>query len=349
METSEYLQTLVKKELIDVLAFQQEQTDRVIQNSLKRNEYLKNILSQQNQIENQDFPDVPEKPAPELIDCFFDIRRQLQLSIRKRDRLLQIREKLQERINNANTILQNEKLEQNKRALNMFSPTVARLLNQQISNQPRNQKSRVTEATMFGKQLEVISALKQGSKPRQIGHISFDFDLNNRQINQKIKKNLTKNEHLIENITNNINNYLKNTNKLDIEIDQRKKDMESFKKFAETYYKSTNEIEKLKYTKLLQMMKSVTKQVQNERFNTLYDHLMAEKEMVDKQLAIRGTGDFETNILKSDIEFQNLYLGHLAAVAGKALSHISTEKEPIDPLEAMQAEIIKMEKNISSE
>ena len=307
------------------------------------NKALREKIEAYKSVQPKQFPQQPKQPSSELIERYYEARRRMCLMKRRRERLMLIQDKLEERIKNANEILRREQDEQKKRAVSLLSPTVARLRNLQTQQHPKTEKKRVIEISMFEKQLEAIGALKDGEKPRQIGAINYDFEKNIADTDRKIKSVQDKNQMLFENIVKKVNTYLHGADQLSKEIDQRKKDMASFQRFAEAYYNSINEIERMKYTKLLQLMKNVTKNSQVDRFQKLYEHLCAERKMIDEQLSLRGTGDFNTNLLKSDIEFQSIYLGHLSAIAGKALSHISTIKEPIDPLEEMQANIVQME------
>lgn len=348
METPNDFEAEIKKEINDAIKKQQSQIESVIKSSRERNSYLSQQLSNYTPVQPREFPDYPECPPRELIEQFYEARRQSLLAQKKKQSLLQIQNHLKERIANAEAILQKEKQESHYRAVVSLSPTAAELLKIKLPQAVRPSKTTIIESTIFEEQLDAIKALKEGISPRPYGEVKYDFDKELEQINEKIAKIKSKNNQLLLNITVSVNNFLQDSAALDNELAQREKDMLSFQKFAKTYYNSNNEIEKLKYTKLLNIIKTIRNNVQEKRFDELLAHLNAEKQMIDEQLSSFGAGDFETNSLKSEIEFQMLYLGHLTAIAGKALSNISTEKVPPDPVEEMQAEIMHMQHILSN-
>ena len=349
-ESQMNFKTQIKEEIKAAVDFQQSQMKSVIECSRRRNEYLEE-LSKFEGPEESDFPECPEHPPHELIEQYYESRRRYLLAGKNRDRLSQIQNQLSERIENAQSILEREQQEKNDRAIYALSPTVARLLGIQIpqnsSFMRNNNNGSNIEYTMLKDQLDAIADLKSGTSPRQYGEVKYDFDGEIDLLDREIKQIKSQNDLLLQEITTNINNFLQDSTAIQNELTQREKDVSSFQNFAKVYYNSINEIEKLKYTKLLQVMKAKRNDAQNERFDELITHLNQEREIIDKQLSSLGTSDFETIKLKSEIEFQMLYLGHLTAIAGKALSRISTENPPPDPVEEMRAEIIHMQHKLS--
>lgn len=345
MEEQNDYQALIKKEIKAAIDKQQSQMKSVIQCTRKRNEYLSQQISNYKKSIAQplNFPKPPDHPPHELIEQYYETHRRLCLAQKNRDRLYHTQHHLSERIKSAHAILQREREEKYNRAVLAFSPTVARLKGIQNPQPSGNMKFSVIESTIFKEQLEAIEKLSNGVLPRQYGEIKYPFDNKMELLDKEIENTKLENEQLLQKITTNTNAFLKDSNAIQNELMQRQNDMTSFQNFAQKYYNSNNEIEKLKYTKLLQVMKTIRDDVQNKRIDELYSHLSSEKEMIDEQLSSFGADDYETNKLKSEIDFQMLYLGHLTAIAGKALSRISTEKEPADPVDEMKAEIYSMQ------
>lgn len=344
MEEHNNFEDEIKKEIKAAIDFQQSQMESVIRCNKRKNEYLSQLISSYSPAKPVEFPTLPQHPSNELIERYYETHRKLNLARRNLDRLYQTHRHLSVRITNAHEILQREKQEKHNRAILAFSPTVAKL--KDIRPQTSNiSKPSVIESTMFKEQLEAIEKLKNGFTPRQYGEIKYDFDGEIKNLDREIERVQSENNDLLQKITTNINRFLQDSTAIKNELMQREKDMSSFKNFAQTYYNSNNEIEKLKYIILHQVMKSKRDEIQNKRIDELISHLSSEKQMIDEQLS--SFGDDETNKLKSEIEFQKLYLGHLTAIAGKALSKMSTEKEPADPVLEMKAEIMSMEHKLS--
>jgi hypothetical protein len=98
---------------------------------------------------------------------------------------------------------------------------------------------------------------------------------------------------------------------------------------------------------MIENLRTKVVQEQHERSEAILRDLTAERQFLINELGARGGLDEEGMRMKKEIELQMIYLGHLTTVAGKALSRMSTQKEPIDPVENLQADIA--EKEMSTE
>lgn len=250
------------------------------------------------------------------------------MMIQKRDRLLKIHDHLDKRIRKADQIIKQEKEQKRNKAIFELSPTVAELLQIPTPVQPINQKKQINESELFDEQILAIQQIQSGAVPRQVGQLHFDFEKELNHINKETEEWSQKQQKLISEVAS----YIKNTDLLDQEIKQRQADIEKYLQYVSCYSNSNHEIEKLQYEKQLEQ---------------LYYSLSQEKQMIEHQNSFFGSSDLETIQLKDQVELQMLYLRHLQAIAGRALSNVSDLPGPSDPVEIMNAEILQMETKLN--
>lgn len=307
----------------------------------ERNEFLKqnfNFEEITSESQNQDLT----QPNSSDIERLVQAKREHFIAETKNRKLKMASATLEKRIETANAKLQEQQQRYTDEAVAALSPTAAKYLGiKQNQTEQKVIQQRIVETTMLEKQLEAIMDLKNGAKPRSF-HQS-DVNLEPFINEAKIELNNIDNENA------NLGNYLKQIiqnylSKDDYQatLSSQKRATDSFNEFLQSYHKASNTINEKPLKSLLRKLKYKVQNEDEEKYQAILESLTSEKQMILKQLAFYGNGDEEISSLKEEIDFQLLYLSHLTAVAGKALSKMSTIKEPIDPVENIEADIAEI-------
>lgn len=312
----------------------------------KRNEYIKqnynfeeiSSLSTNQSIQFPNSSDI-ERLAQSRKRCF--------IAKTKNQKLKLANKALDNRIKTANTKLQQQQEQYNNDAIAMLSPTAARYLGiKQNQSEQKVIQQRIVETTMLEKQLEAIMDLKNGAKPRAYlkNDIKLDPYINEakNELNNINESNAVLSQHLKEVVKN----YLSKDN-YHVSLSLQKRATESFNEFLQSYHRASNTINEKPLKSLLIKLKQKVQEEDENKYQAIIKSLDSERQMILKQLAFYGNDDEELSSLKEEIDFQLLYLSHLTAVAGKALSKMSTIQEPIDPIENIEADIAEMKHRLN--
>ncbi|KAH0786885.1 hypothetical protein GPJ56_009262 [Histomonas meleagridis] len=311
----------------------------VIEELSRRNEFLK---------ANSYFEEV--KPLPpnqyktpdqNLVEQYFYARREYLLSEKKNQRLKNAHQTLSQRIEIAHSKLLEQQHKYQEESIQMLSPTVANILSIKPTQKSHVVPERIIEKTMLEKQLEAIIALQHGVKPQSPFKPIIDLDSRIRRVKEELHKSQATNQKLSAELSEAVKNYLSRSDYHN-SFSTQAIVSDSFGRFLDSYHKATNSIQEKPLKMLLKELNENVRQSDHQKYEALVNSLNSEKEMIAQQLANYGSGDESIASLKDEINFQLLYLSHLTAVAGKALSKLSTEKEPIDPVEKIEADIAEM-------
>lgn len=317
--------------------------ENMIQKVQERNEYLQSALDQPdiNIHEPINFP----FPNKEVLTAHIIAQRRNNLSKRKNERLHQANKKLVQRISKARTLLAEQKLRKSVKDLELLSPTAAEYHRKQIKQWKAYSPPGTAniETTALENQLKAVKDLQNGIKPNRLLPIRFNFDLAIEQAKSELDYLQEANKSRFNQLSKRIDQYMNDTRLLNQYSQQRVELTDHFTELVSKYHNVTYEIAQFPYKKALQIMQSTSHNNEKTRLNQMIGSLEEEKELLQGQLIYSGAGDEETVSLKTELEISLLYLSHLTAIAGKTLCRMSTNKEPLDPIENMEADIIEME------
>jgi hypothetical protein len=278
----------------------------------------------------------PARPSADLLTRYFDTHQEILALREKYDNLLNADRLLDRRIESASRLLEKQTSDKAARAIRLLSPTAAAHLD--VPESRPSIARPFVELSMFENQLNAIAELKRGVVAKPSGKLSVNLD----QEIERITARLRMSNRLCEQLTEDLAGAIK---RLYAEAPRggRREFRGAYSNFLNAYHRATFSIDRFSEEQLFEMRRTTAAARERERAFQVLSDLNEERELLLEQLAARGGNDEEMMELRGEVEFALLHLSHLTAVAGKGLARISTEKEPIDPIDSMQAEIAELE------
>ena len=316
----------------------------IVEKFSERNYFLQsNSFPQYEERSRQDFA----TPTEDQINNYYLAQRRLDLAKNKNERLKLAKDKLRTRIKSVQALLMRQYQQKTTKSLSIFCPTAYQLLSHpEFSEFPTRStfQSQEPESVVLEKQIRAIRALNDGEIPQPMGLIPFTIKLNEKIASQesKLQRAQADVQRATQLLKRSLENFLRETPLKDFSIPKRQLS-ESWSKFHSAYTESGKFLTNYPIQAMEEFINNTEYNTMKDRIQKLSISLENERQLIQEQLRARGISDPEMIKLRDELQFKIIYLEHLTASAGKALSKISTQKEPIDPLIRMETEIIEMD------